>query len=95
MIARGDMEQTRLSRIVELLGRSVGPVAARTALGAAAEAQGIDVEHMTQQEEQLVLQKIAEAPGLIGITAQLIGARLRLEAIQQRTRRSARPENDD
>jgi hypothetical protein len=93
MNLRDDAELARLERIIELLARSVGTAAATTALGAAAKAYGIDLERMSFDEEQIVLQRIAESPGLIGITAQLAGARLRLEAVQQRMRRPAR--NDD
>lgn len=75
-------------RIMRLLAEAVGQPTAHAAIVAASAACGVQVDGIDEQQVQPILRKIAEAPGLIGVTAQLAAARLRLESMQIRLRRS-------
>jgi hypothetical protein len=44
----------------------------------------VNPSDLTADDERDVIAQIALSPGLIGITAQLLGARLRLEGIRKR-----------
>jgi len=76
---------SRMDRLIGMLAEAVGEPAARAAVSAAAASCGLDANTLTAEEEQEVIARIARSPGLIGITAQLIGARLRLEVVRRRS----------
>jgi hypothetical protein len=80
----------RVDRLIGLLAEAVGEPAAKAAVRAAATWCGIDLASLNADEELVILRRIAESPGLIGITAQLLGARVRLENIRRRPQHTPR-----
>lgn len=82
-------EPSRLERLVVMLAEALGDVAARAAIHDASVACNIDVQYLSEDGVHVLLKKMAEAPGLIGVTAQLVSARVRMQSVQQRMRKDS------
>ncbi len=68
-----------LHRIADLLAPSVGDVAAREAIESAARVLGFSASSSLSQDDALsVLERVAETPGILGVTARFAKTRLLL-----------------
>lgn len=75
------------SRLVELMAPTLGQAKSHDAVMETAKELSLNSAYVTPEEAVLLLQRLEEQPGLIGIVARLAKARIRLQITKERSRR--------
>lgn len=80
------MESPRVANLVQMLSELLGHEGARRVVLSTLTSCHVDPESVGDEEMSALLGRLSEAPGLVGVAAQLATARLRLESAQRRLR---------